>query len=472
MKKLFAVVSILFFLAAGTGVWYFYGKADAKRGYVTEAVSRGSIRNSISASGSLAALNTVEVGSQISGNILKLYADFNDEVKAGQLLAQLDSSTYEAQLQQALANLESARASELGIVAQAKNLQASMMTAKAEIQVSKANIRKSEVAVEDALRNFKRLNELFERKLVAASDRDSSQTQLDTQKASLDAVRAQYESSKARVMAIEAQVEALQADREGAKARIRQMEAQLSVARINLDRTSIYSPIDGVVISREVDEGQTVAASLQAPKIFIIAQDLKKMQIDVAVDEADIGQLANGQKVTFSVDAYKERIFSGIVYQVRLSPKENSNVVTYSVMVAVGNDDLLLKPGMTANADILVGDRQNVLRLPLRVQYFKAPDSLRVSGRANDKGNGSGKGKGEKGRGRIATDTLPVWVLRGPEDIEMRRVKIGISNQEFIELVSEELIEGDRVIVGVEGESSAGNNDRNNRRAGSVRMRF
>lgn len=472
MKKLLAGVFILLILAAGISGWYFYGKADAKRGYVTETVSRGSIRNSISASGSLAALTTVEVGSQISGNILKLYADFNDEVKAGQLLAKLDSSTYEAQLQQALANLESAKASELGIVAQSKNLQASMMTAKAEIQVSKANIRKSEVAVEDAQRNFKRLSELFERKLVAASDRDSAQTQLETQKASLDAVKAQFESSRAREMAINAQMEALEADREGAKARIRQMQAQLSVAQINLDRTSIFSPIDGVVISREVDEGQTVAASLQAPKLFVIAQDLKKMQIDVAVDEADIGQLASGQKVAFSVDAYKDRVFNGVVDQVRLSPQESSNVVTYSVMVSVNNDELLLKPGMTANADILVGDRQDVLRLPLRAQYFKAPESLRVSGRGQGKGNGSGKGRGENGRGALATDTLPVWLLKGPETIEMKRVKIGIANQEFIEVISGELAEGDKVIVGVEGETTTGNNDRGSRRGGSVRMRF
>jgi HlyD family secretion protein len=358
MKKIIVLLMITVVSASGLGAWYYFGSEKKAQAYVIEEVSKGSIRKSISASGSLAALTTVEIGSQVSGNIQKIYVDFNDEVKAGQLIAQLESSTFEAQMQQARANLESAKASDLGIMAQKKNLQASMLTAKAEIQVSRANVRKAEVSVEDAERNYKRIKELFERKLVSASERDSALTVYESQKASLDAVKAQFESAKAKELSINAQMEALDAEREGTRARVRQMEAQLSVAQINLDRTNIYSPIDGVVISREVDEGQTVAASLQAPKLFVIAQDLKKMQIDVAVDEADIGQLQPGQKVTFSVDAYRQKKFAGVVDQVRLSPQESSNVVTYSVMVRVENDDLLLKPGMTANAEILVGDRR------------------------------------------------------------------------------------------------------------------
>lgn len=461
MKK-FILLLVTVLSVAGVAGWFYLQKTEAKRGFATEIISRGSIRNAISASGSLAALTTVEVGSQVSGNILKIYADFNDEVKAGQLIAKLESSTFDAQLQQALANLESAKASELGVVAQLKNLQASMLTARAEIQVNQANIRKAEVAVADAERNFKRFKELFERKLVSASERDAALTSLESQKASLEAVRAQAESAKAKVMAITAQMEAQEADRDGAKARIRQMEAQLSVAKINLDRTSIYSPIDGVVISREVDEGQTVAASLQAPKLFIIAQDLKKMQIDTAVDEADIGQLQAGQKVTFTVDAYKDRSFAGVVDQVRLSPVESSNVVTYSVMVRVENNDLALKPGMTANAEILVGDRRDVLRLPLKAQYFKAPDDFK---------KGDQKGPRKRDREKNATDTLPVWILSAGDIPELLTARIGIANQEYIEITESELKEGDRVIVGIQGETTSANGTGQKQR-GAVRMRF
>ncbi|PKL51318.1 MAG: hypothetical protein CVV42_00265 [Candidatus Riflebacteria bacterium HGW-Riflebacteria-2] len=457
--KIILVILLLIFPIALIG-WYMTSKSNGQRTFSTDKITVGNIRNFISASGSLAAITTVEVGSQLSGNIEKLYADFNDEVKAGQLVAQLENSTYRAQLLQAQANLENARATELGIEAQAKNLQASLLTAKAEIQVSRANIRKAEVAVEDSERNHRRIKELFERKLVAASDQDSALTTLESQKASLTATKAQLESSKAREMAIMAQFEALDADRSGAKARIRQMEAQLSVAQINLDRTRIYSPIDGVVISRAVDEGQTVAASLQAPKLFVIAQDLKKMQIDTAVDEADIGVVKQGQKVTFTVDAYRNRSFKGVVDQVRLSPQETSNVVTYSVMVTVDNDDLALKPGMTANAEIITGEREGVLRLPARTLYFKAPEDFSRLAKMQ-----------KKDRAKLATDTLPVWILDESGNPSYKTAKIGISNQDYIEILDNELKEGDKAIVGIQGATSNGDNSSNQaRRRPSIRL--
>lgn len=463
MKKLIIGAVLLLILVAGVGAWYFWGSSAQPRAFSTEAVTRGSIRNTISSSGSLAALTTVEVGSQVSGNILKLYADFNDEVKAGQLVAELEASSFEAQLQQSKANLENAIASELGTMAQMKNLEASRLIALADIQASKANVRKAEVAVEEAERNFRRIKELFERKLISASERDSSQTALDSQKATLDAVKAQSQATSVKEQAIKAQFEALDAERKGAQARIRQMEAQLSVAKINLDRTRIYSPIDGVVISREVDEGQTVAASLQAPKLFVIAQDLKKMQIDTAVDETDIGVVAAGQKVSFTVDAYKDRTFFGVVDQVRLLPTETSNVVTYSVMVKVENNDLLLKPGMTANAEILVGDRQDVLRLPVKALYFKAPEDLKAL---------SGRERGNR-KESLATDTIPVWVMPEKGKPELKTVRIGFSNQDFIELPDGDLPEGTKVITGIRGEAANGSSaSGTSRRTGSVRMRI
>lgn len=461
MKKIIIAVVILVILTAGGVGWYFYRSSLKPRTFSTEEITRGSIRNTISSSGSLDALTTVEVGSQVSGNILKLYADFNDEVKAGQLIAELEASTFEAQLQQAKANLENAVSSELGTVAQIKNLEASMLTARADIEVSKANIRKAEIAVEDAQRNLKRIKELFERKLISASERDSAQTSLDSQRASLEAVKAQSQATNAKVLAIKAQFEAQEAERKGAQARIRQMEAQLSVSQINLNRTKIYSPIDGVVISREVDEGQTVAASMQAPKLFVIAQDLKKMQIDTAVDETDIGVVVAGQKVTFTVDAYKDRTFSGVVDQVRLSPQESATVVTYSVMVKVENEEMLLKPGMTANAEILVGDRLDVLRLPVKALYFKVPDDLQ---KKLDRKQEAGES--------LATDTLPVWLMTNGKVPELRMAKIGFSNQDYIEIVSGELKEGDKVITGVRGEATSAASTSGSSRSSSVRVRL
>lgn len=459
MKFKILLVILLIALPVSLIGWYMSGKSNGKRIFLTEKITVGNIRNFISASGSLAAITTVEVGSQLSGNIEKLYVDFNDEVKAGQLVAQLEDSTYKAQLLQAQANLENARATELGIEAQSKNLKASLLIAKAEIQVSRANIRKAEVAVEDAERNYRRNKELFERKLIAESDKDSAQTSLESQKASFEAVKAQHESAQAREMAIMAQFESLDADRAGAQARIRQMQAQLSIAQINLDRTSIYSPIDGVVISRAVDEGQTVAASLQAPKLFVIAQDLKKMQINTAVDEADIGVVEHGQQVTFTVDAYRNRTFKGVIEQVRLSPEESSNVVTYSVMVTVDNNDLSLKPGMTANAEIVTGNRENVMRLPARALYFKIPEDLEQQAK-----------KQGKNRNKLATDTLPIWILDKSGLPQYKTAKMGISSQDYIEIFDSELKEGDLTIVGIQGSSGGNGASTAARRRPSIRL--
>lgn len=450
MKKL-AIGLVIVLLLAGVGFYWFYsGSTKRVGGFITEKASVGNIRTTISATGSLAALTTVEVGSQISGNILELHADFNDRVTAGQLLAQLDPATYEAQVEQARANLENAIATLKTSEAQIKNLQASMLTAKAEIQVSSSNIRKAEVNVEEAERNLRRTKELFAKKLVSASDQDSAQTAFESQQASLDATKAQHQSAKARVLSIEAQMEAERSQIEGAKARVRQMEAQLNIAKINLERTKIFSPIDGVVISREVDVGQTVAASLQAPRLFIIAQDLRKMQIDTAVDEADIGQVEHGQPVNFTVDAYRNRTFNGVIEQVRLSPIENSNVVTYSVMVNVNNDELLLKPGMTANVEIIAADRKNVLRIPNKALYFKATG--RMAARQKEVMEG------------LATDTLPIWVKAGKP--ELRTIKMGINNDDYIEVLSGELQEGEEIIIGSDGPMPE-----NGGRRGTLRIR-
>jgi HlyD family secretion protein len=324
-----------------------------------------------------------------------------------------------------------------------------MLNAKSEIQISKANVRKAEVSVEDAERNYRRVKELFEKKLVSAADRDQALTALEMQKANLEASKAQLESAKTRIMSISAQMEAEKAQKQGAIARVEQMQAQLNIAQINLSRTKIFSPIDGVVISREVDVGQTVAASLQAPRLFIIAQDLREMQIDTAVDEADIGQVRKGQKVKFTVDAYRNKTFEGEIHQVRLSPVESSNVITYSVMVNLKNDELLLKPGMTANVEIVAANKTDVLRIPTKALYFKA------TGRMAE--------KLERVKESLATDSLPIWV-KGKTP-ELRTVKMGISNNEYIEVLDGDLKEGEEVILSSEGRSENGSSGRLNSRS-------
>lgn len=448
-KRLIIVISLIVILIIGT-IYHFNSSSKKKNQWLTEDVTKGNIVSSVSASGSLAALKTVVVGSQVSGNILKLYADFNDRVKAGQTVAEIEPSTFLAHVKQATANLENAHSSAKNILAQIKNLEASLLTSAAEIKVSIANKTKARVNVEDAQRNFKRISALYKKKLVSAADRDSAQTSLDLAKAGLESAVAQIEASKARRNAIYAQIDAMKAQHEGALARVKQMEAQLSVAQINLDRTKIISPVDGVVISREVDVGQTVAASLQAPKLFTIAQDLGKMQIDTAVDEADIGQVKEGQKVTFTVDAYKNRTFRGVVEQVRLLPVETSNVVTYSVMVNVQNDKLLLKPGMTANVEIVVGSKKDALRIPVKAMYFKFPGQKKQSKEILDR----------------AADILPVWILKGKKPVK-KLVEIGISNEKYIEVLSDELTVKDKIIVG-QTEASNGGKDK---KRGSMRVK-
>ena len=444
MKK-FIIILVAIFIIGGLLVWFSLSRSNKKAiTYSTSEITKGNIINSISSSGTLAALNTVEIGSEVSGKITKIYVDFNDEVKENQLIAELDDSSLKATLLQAKANLESAKATELGVKAQLKNLQASMITAKSDISASEANLKKAEISLTDAERNYKRIKELYDRKLIAKSELDNAETSRDTARASLEVSKANLVNAKVKIDSINAQIEGQNADMESQKARIAQNEAQLSIAQINLDRCKIYSPINGVVISRDVDEGQTVQASYQAPKLFSIAKDLHQMQIDTAVDETDIGVVKEGQKVTFTVDAYKEKTFEGVVKQVRLSPETNSSVVTYSVMVNVENPELLLKPGMTANAEILIDQKVNVLRLPAKSMYVKTSDKMKAQMK-------------EAQKNITATDTVLVWVKEGPgaDSVKLKAVKMGFRNSDYVEILNDEVKEGDKIVIGVSGIESS-----------------
>jgi HlyD family secretion protein len=327
----------------------------------TETATRGTIQATVTATGTVNAVTTVLVGTQVSGTIKNLYVDFNSHVKKGQLIARIDPEMFEAQVAQARANVEKAAAT-----------------------------------FRDAERSFRRNQELFAKNLVPRSDLDTAETNFDSSRAGLE-----------------------------------QAKAALKVAETNLRYTSILSPVDGVVISRAVDIGQTVAASFQTPTLFTIAQDLTKMQIDTNVAESDIGMVKVGQDVEFTVDAYPDTVFKGKVWQIRQAPITVQNVVTYDVVIQVNNKDLKLMPGMTANVSIIIAKRNDVVRIPNAALRFRFPE--RPTGGSNEAATPPQKG-------------TVVWILENKKPKRVM-VTLGISDGLNTEVVSGDLKEGQRVIV-------------------------
>jgi HlyD family secretion protein len=353
-------------------------------------VERGPIVASVAATGNLSAVTTVQVGTQVSGTIQKLYVDYNSRVRKGQAIAEIDPSLFNASVEQAEGNA----------------------------LVAEANLQKAKVALADAERTLQRNRRLLADGIISQGDFDSAETAWQAAKASLKA----------------------------AEGSVAQTRGALGQSRTNLRYSVIRSPVDGVVISRAVDVGQTVAASFQTPTLFTIAQDLTKMQIETSVDEADISRIALGQTATFTVDAYPEQKFTGRVVQIRNAPVVTQNVVTYVVVVNVGNADLKLKPGMTANVTVETARKDDVLKLPPAALRFKpkspetkgAPAKAKGPAGTGPKGEGSGKRRpaGEQ-RVYIVKDGLPAPVT----------VTTGLANSTGIELVAGDLKEGDAVIV-------------------------
>lgn len=329
-------------LAAGWYAWSKRAATDEAGGYRTETVQRGDIRVAISATGTLSAITTVTVGSQISGQVTDILVDFNSPVKKGDVLARIDPSTYQAQLEQGNAQIANAQ----------------------------AQLRQAQASLHNATLDFERKQSLSAQKLIARSD-------LDLSRAALDQARAQVNS---------------------AQAQIRQQTASLKNTQVNIDRAVIRSPVDGVVLTRKIEPGQTVAASFSAPELFTIAEDLSKMKIELAVDESDIGQVRTGQAVGFTADAFPDRRFKGVVEQVRLAATTNNNVVTYPVVVTVDNSDGTLLPGLTVNAEIEVSKREGVLRLGNAALRFKPAEGSALA-ELQPQGAPAGGGAGGAGRG-------------------------------------------------------------------------
>src|SRR5437667_8840307 len=308
--------------------------------FFTAPVDMGSLRTSVNATGAVQTVVTVQVGSQISGQILELYADYNSMVKRGQLLAKIDPRNFQAQVENAQASVAAAQA-------KIQSADAETKTQAANFDSSKANLEAARVARDNTATLFQRASELSKSGVVSKNDYDNA-------KANADSAQAKFEQAQAAIDQVEAQSNASAAQLEQVKAQLEQAQADLNRAQLNLDYCNIYSPVDGVVISRNIDVGQTIAASLQSPTLFSIANDLSRMQVNASVDEADIGNISDQADVKFTVDAYPNDVFRAHISEIRLSPQTVQNVVTYSVILGIDNSDLKLKPGMTANITITV----------------------------------------------------------------------------------------------------------------------
>lgn len=335
-RKYVWLLVILGLVAGGVGAYRFFTVKADKPNYLFGTVERGDIIMQVGATGTLAAVTTVQVGTQVSGTIAEIYADYNSEVKKGQLLAKLDPQLLQAQVEQQEANV--------------RTVEATLNDDEAAIASNNANLQKAKVDVLDKQRKLKRQKELYENQLVARDDLDTAQAALDASIASQNAAQAQLQSSAARYRADQS--------------RLVQARASLNSARVNLEHTVITSPISGTIISRSVDVGQTVAASFSSPTLFTIAADLTKMQVNTNIDEADVGRIKPGMEATFTVDAYQGETFAGTISQVRLAATTVQNVVTYNALIDVPNPQLKLKPGMTSNVKIVIDRAENTLKIP------------------------------------------------------------------------------------------------------------
>jgi HlyD family secretion protein len=381
-RSLWAVVIAVAASVAGLLYWGAAGDG-ADRGYVTLPIERGDIAAAVVATGTLNPVTMVQVGTYVSGPIQAIYADFNSPVKKGQLVAKIDPAPFQVKVLGAEANLANAEA---------------------QVRKDRADLALKKLTLE-------RNRELFAKRLVSQNDVDT-------------AVSAN-EQAEAQLVLDEA--------------RVKQAAAALEEARVNLAFTNITSPVGGVVVSRNVDVGQTVAASFQTPTLFQIAEDLTKMQVNTNVSESDIGEIAPGQPATFRVDAYPERVFHGNVTQVRNAPIILQNVVTYDVVVAVANSDLALKPGMTATVSVTTQERRDVVRLPLRALRFKPEANA-----------GDSDGPAAAAAAAESKSLQSVWVLRADGDLSRVDVKLGVRNDEHAELLSDGIAPGDHVVIGYE----------------------
>ena len=371
MKRFVSIVVVALLL--GAGVWgYLYAQGrNSSPKYRLVQVEQGPLTAAVSATGNLNAVIIVQVGSQVSGQIKELLVDFNSVVKKGQTIARIDPQIFEAQVNQAKADVETAKAAVLNQAASVEKARADVENARAALAQGKAQTAKADAAQADSKRIFDRNAELFNRQLIAQADRDTAQANYEQAVAQSESSRASEKALAANIDSSLAQLRVQEAALKSAHAQVDQKTAALAQAQTNLDYTTIRAPVDGIVVSRAVDVGQTVAASLQAPTLFTIAQDLTKMQVETSVDEADIGRVKLEDRATFTVDAFSGQTFSGIVTQIRKAAQIVQNVVTYTVVISVDNPGGRLLPGMTANVKLVYAEKPSVLKVPNAALRFR-----------------------------------------------------------------------------------------------------
>ena len=426
----------------GLGTWFLL-RGQSGIEYRTAPVDRGDVDYTISATGNPNAVVTVQVGTQVSGNIMALYADFNSKVTKGQLIARIDPAPFQAKVDQAKANVDAARAAVVNGQANVQKAQAAILAANGSVASAKASVVKAQASASDARTKADRRVTLAQQGIISKEDLDTAQETANAASADVAAAQAQETSAEDNVKVSEAEADAAKTQLQQTQAQVKQAEAALQASQIDLNNTYIKAPVDGVVVARNVDVGQTVAASLAAPTLFQIAQDLTKMQVDTNVSEADVGRVQVAQAASFTVDAYPGRIFRGQVTSIRQAPINVQNVITYDVVIGVSNPDLKLFPGMTANVKIMVDQRQNVLRVPnSALRYRPASAQPAPAAGAAPLRNGSG-GKGRKG---AAAPPRSVWVLVNNQPQEVK-VTTGVTDGTYTEITGGNLKEGEPVIL-------------------------
>jgi HlyD family secretion protein len=470
-------------------------------------VQRGDIESAISATGSLAAVVSVAVGSQVSGNIAALYADFNSVVKKGQLVAQIDPAPFQTKVDQAKANLDSAKAQITNAEVGVRKADLDIANAELNITNQKAALVRADSQVKDAKRKLDLQTKMFADGVGTQDARDSAQAVYDQAIASYDSAQAQVKSAQASLESFKAAKEVAQTQKVTAAAQVATADANLQNAQLDLDHTRITSPVNGVVIARNMDVGQTVQASYSAPQLFSIAQDLTKMHVETSIDESDISRVQVDQDATFTVDAYPGQTFHGTVMQIRHSPTNVQNVITYVVVIDVDNPDMKLFPGMTANVRLVTDHLSAAIKIPSAALRFRPPEDLLPADAKTDKKGGKADGKvdpsqarggdgkfdpnqfkgrngggggggfrnrdggggGGQGRGgpggpggvRAASQFQTVYTLDEKGQLKPARIRTGISDGNFVAMLSGDLKEGQELITGIEGARAGGNQNKN-----------
>jgi HlyD family secretion protein len=439
MNKKVIIGIVVLVVAAGIVFGFTYFNRNNNNGiqYELTAIDKGTVTALVDTTGTLNPVITVDIGSQVSGKIENIYVDFNSPVKAGQILTELEQLTFQTKVQQNEANYLS----------------------------SVATLDKSKVSLENSNKKYERAKSLFEKDLISYEELESAEVQ--------------YLSAKA--------------DLQSSEARLEQAKAQLETSKVDLSYTIIKSPIDGVVINRNINVGQTVAASFQAPVLFQVANDLTKMQVECSVDEADIGRVKEGQTAQFTVDAFPNENFTGVVKQVRYSPEVIQNVVTYTTIVDVDNPDIKLRPGMTATISIVVGEAKNALRVPNSALRFQPPpevlqalfEEMRREMQAKRGQNSQADGQSEKrghqanfqmgqGMGRMGSrmrDRARVWIQDENGKLNMVSIRTGVTDNAFTEITGGDIKEGQEVITGESTQATSSSRSSGNLRRGMMFMR-